>query len=83
MADRFHFLFSVISGEETIGTYALTAQQLVGKSRSNANVCEIVEPLTDGIEIVGKIKFNVYFDHEGDDGFINALVHLALQVSIV
>ena len=46
LADRFHFLFSVLKGEETLGTFALTAQQLVGKTRNNANVCEIVEPLT-------------------------------------
>eukprot|EP00605_Chrysophyceae_sp_TOSAG23-4_P000956 GSChrysophyteH1.ASY1.ANO1.1056.1 assembled CDS len=81
--ERFNFAIRVFSGETCIGTFALTAKEFAETPRNGKNVAEVLEPLNDGAELVGKIKYNIYFDHEGDDDFVNHMFHDALNKEIV
>jgi len=81
--DRFFFSIRVMSGDKTIGTFALTAKEFAEQPRNGQDCAEVCEAITDGSELVGKIKFVVSWDHAGDNDFVNHMFHEMLQAEIV
>ena len=64
LTDRMNLLITVMSGNVLLGEFAMTARELAEYERNTSNVASIVEDLSDGMSINGKLKLVVYFDHE-------------------
>ena len=83
--DRMDFTFKVINSSsktetKQMGMFTCTARDFVDYPRNKVNNLEQIENLTDGATIIGKIKFIVHFDHEGDEGFVTDMIDKALKI---
>lgn len=83
--DRMDFTFKVMNSTsktemKQMGMFSCTARDFVDYPRNKINNLEQIENLTDGATIIGKIKFIVHFDHEGDEGYVTDMIDKALKI---
>lgn len=57
-----------------MGSFSITAKELVELARNKQNVVESIENLIDGAAVVGKVKYVLKFDYEGDEGFVTDMI---------